>query len=462
MMRIFRRWMFLPGLLAMLVLSLSGVFAQSDMEMLEPDAGAWPTFMIDSVEAYRLEAPGDDAAEIEDVKALLVEVDDDMRAQVQYWTVGATGYRWNEFIKDQMFFGGVGVPVANRVLALLNSAIYDGTVAAWDSKYTFNRLRPSEFDSSVVPLIDVPHSPSYPSEDAVAAGAASEVLAYLFPARADFYVEQAEAAAEAFKHTGIYYPSDVDAGMQLGRSVAAEIIEWATNSVFDLGGPTEIDGGEGKWVATNPILPLMGTWTPIAIESADAFRPDPPYEYGSPELEVEMQELREIERTPAQTFQARYWEYGAGGPNAYRYWIDLFNQLVHEYGLEDNAPKAALANAAFGVVSYDSLVATFEAKYYYLGIRPFQYDPDFVALFPAPNHPSYPAAHSVGTMAVVSTMAEFFPAEADELMELGDLVGATRMWAGIHFRSDIEVGKEMGLAIKDAILAPFADIIADF
>ncbi|MCA9893377.1 MAG: vanadium-dependent haloperoxidase [Anaerolineae bacterium] len=457
-----RRWMFLPGLLAMLVLSLSGVFAQSEMEMVEPDAGTWPTFMIDSVEAYRLDAPGDDAAEIEEVKTLLAEVDDDMRAQVQYWTVGATGYRWNEFAKDQMFFGGVPHPPATRILALMNSAIYDATVAAWDNKYAFNRLRPSDVDTSIEPLIEVPHSPSYPSEDAVAAGAASEVLAHLFPPRADYYREQAEAAAEAFKHSGIYYPSDVDAGMELGRSVAAEIIAWIDSSVFDTSGPTEISGGEGKWNATNPILPLMGTWSTISLPSADAFRPAPPPEYGSDELEAEMQELRDWERTNAQIFLARYWEYGAGGPNAYHHWVNLFNQMVFEYGLEDNVPQVALANAAYTVAQYDSLVATWDAKYFYLGIRPFQYDPDFVALFPAPNHPSYPAAHSVGTTATLATMAVFFPAEANELLELADSVGASRIWAGIHFRSDVAVGNDMGKAISESILEPFADIIADF
>ncbi|MAU08275.1 MAG: hypothetical protein CL607_00520 [Anaerolineaceae bacterium] len=96
------------------------------------------------------------------------------------------------------------------------------------------------------------------------------------------------------------------------------------------------------------------------------------------------------------------------------------------------------------------------------GIRPFQYDPEFVALFPAPNHPSYPAAHSVGTTATLATMAAFFPSETDDLLNLADTVGLSRMWGGIHFRSDIEVVNDMGKAISDSILEPFADIIADF
>ena len=59
-------------------------------------------------------------------------------------------------------------------------------------------------------------------------------------------------------------------------------------------------------------------------------------------------------------------------------------------------------------------------------------------------------------------MAAFFPAETDELLNLADTVGLSRMWGGIHFRSDIEVVNDMGKAISDSILEPFADIIADF
>ena len=59
-------------------------------------------------------------------------------------------------------------------------------------------------------------------------------------------------------------------------------------------------------------------------------------------------------------------------------------------------------------------------------------------------------------------MAAFFPSETDDLLNLADTVGLSRIWAGIHFRSDIEVGNDMGKAISDSILEPFADIIADF
>ena len=77
--------------------------------------------------------------------------------------------------------------IAARDLALMHIAIYDATVAAWDSKYAYKRLRPSAVSSDLTTVLPNPPSPSYPAEHAVAAGAASEVLAYIFPERGEFY-----------------------------------------------------------------------------------------------------------------------------------------------------------------------------------------------------------------------------------------------------------------------------------
>ena len=61
-------------------------------------------------------------------------------------------------------------PPASYGLALLNVAIYDATITAWETKYTYMRPRPIEMDSSLTPIIATPNSPSYPAEHAVAAG----------------------------------------------------------------------------------------------------------------------------------------------------------------------------------------------------------------------------------------------------------------------------------------------------
>ena len=76
-------------------------------------------------------------------------------------------------------------------MALLNVAIYDATIAAWDSKYAHNRPRPGELDPTIAAVLHNPRSPSYPSEHAVVATAASTVLSYLFPDSAQSYATMA-------------------------------------------------------------------------------------------------------------------------------------------------------------------------------------------------------------------------------------------------------------------------------
>ena len=49
---------------------------------------------------------------------------------------------------------------AYRMLALVNVAICDATVAAWDAKYAYNRPRPSEADPSLTTVVLNPRSPS--------------------------------------------------------------------------------------------------------------------------------------------------------------------------------------------------------------------------------------------------------------------------------------------------------------
>jgi hypothetical protein len=58
-------------------------------------------------------------------------------------------------------------------MTLLNVAIYDAMVAAWDSKYFYKRSLPSQVDRTFQPLVTHPNVPSYPNEFAAAAGAAA-------------------------------------------------------------------------------------------------------------------------------------------------------------------------------------------------------------------------------------------------------------------------------------------------
>jgi membrane-associated phospholipid phosphatase len=452
-------------LMVLVFLSLNAIMipmvAQDDVAMIEPDAGTWHTWLLEAGSEMRLDAPPDEAAtqaELEELHALLNSVDDDMRSQIRHWSAGVPAYQWNKLATEEFFYRGTPSPISTYGLALMNVAIYDATIAAWDTKYTYMRPRPSTLDNTLNAVLPTPHSPAYPSEHAVAAGAASTVLAHLFPDKADFFVAQGEAAAEAMLHSGIYYPSDIEAGFTLGQAVGEQAIAWAQANPINLTPVEAINGEDGKWSGTNPIGANLGSSPTFVLSSPDEFRPEAPLEFSSAELEAEMQELRDLERTPRTMAIARYWEYGSGAFQNTLRWTQEASNLIWEYGLEDNAPRGALVYAAINIAGYDATIATFEAKYYYLAIRPIHYDTEFQSVFPTPNHPTYPSAHSSISTAILATLAALFPEDADSLMGITHQIGDARMWAGLHFRNDIVAGETLGQQIAEKVLSPFDNI----
>src|SRR5262249_17347990 len=150
---------------------------------------------------------------------------------------------------DELFKHNLAGATTSRHVALIQVAIYDATIAAWDSKYAYQRQRPSAADHALVPTIATPRSPSYPSEHAAVAGAAAGVLAFLFPDDAQTLLARAVEAARSRELAGVQYPSDTAAGLELGRKVADLVIERARH-----------DGSEVAWTGSVPTEP--GKWSP--------------------------------------------------------------------------------------------------------------------------------------------------------------------------------------------------------
>src|SRR5882724_3778186 len=341
---------------SMILAQAPQVGAASAAGSTEPQVWQWKTWVIGGPERYRVAAPPDAAATAAEIKTLK-----DMAAQrtpaeldtIAYWNIAGPSYRWSEMAVGEILPRGLSSLVANRHLSQLHVAIYDSIVAAWDSKHAYNRPRPSAFDSTLTTVTPTPKSPSYPSEEAAAAGAAASVLAYIFPDRAEFFAQKADEAGRSLLIAGIAYPSDVSAGLELGRKVAAQVIERGKADGSDAKWTGSVPTGPGKWNGTNPILPLMGTWKPWVLTSPSEFRPGPPIAYDSPEKAAELAELKYVPRTAKTNSAAYFWEYAAGGLRAHQYWSGQIGRLVLEYRLDDDPPLAARAYALQNITSID-------------------------------------------------------------------------------------------------------------
>ena len=220
-------------------------------------------------------------------------------ATIQYWDAGSPGYRWMQLAQQSVVNAALPTPLQTRALPLVAAAISDATVAAWDSKYAFNRPHPSDLDAAIAPVVTVPQNPSYPSEHAATAGAAAAVLEYLFPDQAAKLAAMADEAATSRVLAGVAFPSDVFSGLDLGQSVGRAVIAFAQND-----GSSQVFSGAylptpGVWSSSTPVAPLVGSWKPWVLTSAQEFRPAPPPGFGSDAANMQYAAVKSLNRTNA-------------------------------------------------------------------------------------------------------------------------------------------------------------------
>ena len=137
-------------------------------DQIELGAGSWMTWVLTSGDQLRPAAssspPGD--TEQRDALAELHRFADHrttaMLDRISYWDAGSPGYRWNEIALQHTRRMGFGPGDAYRTMALLNVAIYDATISAWDAKYAFNVARPAFTDSTLQTAIPTPRESILP------------------------------------------------------------------------------------------------------------------------------------------------------------------------------------------------------------------------------------------------------------------------------------------------------------
>jgi membrane-associated phospholipid phosphatase len=109
--------------------------------------------------------------------------------------------------------------------------------------------------------------------------------------------------------------------------------------------------------------------------------------------------------------------------------------------------RAARSFALLNMAMHDASVACWNAKYFYFNPRPVQLDPSIGTSIGLPNFPAYPSGHSTFSAAAASVLSYLFPAGADEFVKQADEAGISRLYGGIHYRSDIDGGKAHGKVV---------------
>jgi hypothetical protein len=468
---------------------------------LEPTAGSWRMIVLTSPSQIAVAAPtavtsAAYVAELDAIKSTQANLTSAQRSAIAYWSGGGV-MRWNQILRELVArynlppapkdeggypvpdaenpFGDPAFPFANPVYAAraysyVSAAQYDALKSAWYWKFLYNRLSPARNDNAITALIPVSDLPSYPSEDAVLSGVTVDMLKALFPAAVEEVTLKAAEQRNAALWSGKATASDLAAGLALGKSVAAAFLARAgADGMRTAGGsPAQwqeladavVARGEIAWTSRDiparpPMLPFFGLVRSWMMTPADvvAERPPPPPSTSSQQMKDEVAEVkRTVERlSSGQLAIAQKWNDGAGTYSPPGHWNDVALEYVRDANMSE--VRAARAFALLNMAMHDAGVGCWDAKYYYYNPRPSQLDPGIKTQIGIPNFPAYTSGHSTFSAAGAAILSYLFPSGETSFGAMRDEAGISRLYGGIHYRSDIDVGKAHGNRIAGYTLA---------
>jgi hypothetical protein len=161
-------------------------------------------------------------------------------------------------------------------------------------------------------------------------------------------------------------------------------------------------------------------------------------------------------RTGEQLRIAQYWENLTGAYSA-GLWNEVARRAISAHGLGE--PESARILAMMHMVGMDAFIACHDAKYTYWVPRPTQVDPEIRLAIGLPNHPSYPSNHACVSGAMGLVLDGHFPDDDGRYFAMGRQAGESRIYAGIHYRFDLDEG--YGIARKLSARALETGIPAD-
>ncbi len=364
---------------------------------------------------------------------------------------------WNARAGQLVMDARLPAPIANRILAIVQTAVYE-SVNAITAPGRGGRLR----------LVATPGA----SIDAAVAAANHAALARLLP-------EEHKSAVEAAYQAALAKVEDTPAraaGIALGEQAAAAIVAERGDDGAAVVESYRPRTEPGIYLPT--VVPAVVQWPqrrPWLLEGPAQFRPGPPPALDSALWARDYNEIKALgarnksTRTAAQTDIARFWE--ATQPTIYH---SLARGVAGQPG-RDVARNARLF-AAIAQGMDDALIAVFDAKYHYNFWRPFtairngdtdgndatERDASWLPLIETPMHPEYPCAHcilastvgtilkaeigdgSVPTLSTTSPTANGAMRSWTTLDDFVQEVSSGRIYDGVHYRNSTEVGSAMG------------------
>ncbi len=291
--------------------------------------------------------------------------------------------------------------------------------------------------------------PMHPRQAGAAAGAAAAVLRTLYPSVQAAVDAQLAADQSYFSGPSGRVDEFLD-GVATGEQVAAQVVAHASSDGSSAVWSGTAPVGPGYWTSAPMVPPIGAAWgqvRPWYMTSGDEFRPPAPPAYGSGAFLSALAEVQDLSRnaTPEQLQIAVFWAYGSGPGGPMGYFGSVASDLATKRHMDELAMSRLFAVLYTGMM--DASVGCWDGKYAYWYVRPYQVDPTIPTPVGRPNFPSYPSAHSCFTGAAVEILSSYFPAEESWLRAMVPEAGVARIYGGLHYRFDVDAGRDLGYAV---------------
>jgi hypothetical protein len=339
-------------------------------------------------------------------------------------------------------------PASSTVLGgMVHGAMYDAVAA---------------IEGGLAPFATSVSAPPGASADAAVAQAARDVLVARVPAQATT-VQTAYDAYMALIPNGLAK----DGGKAVGAAAAAGMLAMRTGDHFDdvvpYVQPTPGPGVFEPIAPTTPVDVKLGRVRPFTFGSPSDYRPGAPFELTSKRYAQDVAELKAFGRvdstirTAAQTETVRFFT-----DQTFVQYSRALRALVNAQGLD--LRESARLLGYVHVSTADTMIACWEAKFYYYFWRPTHAiqradtdgnpatspDPTWLPLVTG-NHPEYPSGHACYTAAVTAALRNYFGTKHVPFVLTSTVVGTTRtyrslddlvaevedarVWGGLHYRT---------------------------
>lgn len=465
----------------------------SQPDALDLNAGSWKPVLLSRPDTFAVAAPATTnspayLADLNEIKGYQHSITQEQKDKIKYWAAGGV-LRWNEIMRGLVakynlppyqnddgtypipnsanpfaypLFPFANPPYAGRAYGYVSAAQYDALVACWYYKTKYNRAAPYKIDSTVQAVnINETDLPAYPSEAAVLAGVTAEMMKLLFPGEIANIQQIAQEQELAAIMSGAAARSDIAAGEALGRLVAQQFIARGRtdNAGKAVGTPADWTNfetvanslGETPWYSLEtpkrpPMLPFFGRVKPFLFDSATvvSLRPGPPPATASEQMQKDVAEVYDAIKNPSRENIkiVQFWADGAGTYTPPGHWdaIAAEDFVKQNYSEVRFARNMALLNMAL----MDAGIVCWDIKYHYFNPRPTQMNALVKTLTGIPNFPSYVSGHSMFSSAASTVLSYILPANADKYDAMAKEAGRSRFIGGIHYRTDCEVGYDVG------------------